>query len=99
MSETKPSICPNCQQPAIRTGNEITCEKCDATFLITVKGEKQVKEISPISDLQDRVGKIESHVFAGDEPEPTAAPGDESEPDEPEPDDGPESDEEILGPR
>jgi len=64
MSETKATFCPNCSQPAIRTGNEIACEKCDAVFTVTQKQEAKVKQLGPIQDLDRRVTQLET--FAGE---------------------------------
>ncbi|MFZ2146961.1 MAG: hypothetical protein WAV28_07055 [Sedimentisphaerales bacterium] len=74
----KNPLCPNCHSPATRSGNEITCESCDAVFTITKKEGAKVKQLGPIEDLQKRVKRLES-LIPGDEP------GDEPEP-EPEPD-------------
>jgi len=76
MAEPKATICPNCQQPAIRTGNEIACETCDATFVITKKQGAKVKQIG----ISERIDLLEKEVFAEKSP---AEP--ESEPIEPEP--------------
>jgi uncharacterized Zn finger protein (UPF0148 family) len=80
MDKEKPTIshCPNCQQPAIRTGNEIFCEQCDTTFTITQKQGATVKQIGPIDELRGRIEKLEQlqllpgeHKPAKQEPEPT----------------------------
>ena len=57
--KTQTCFCPNCSQPATRTGNEIACENCDAIYKISREGSR-VKKIGAIKDLEDRVSKIES---------------------------------------
>lgn len=75
MPEEKPkaTICPNCQQPAIRTGNEIACEHCDAIFVVTQKQGAKLKTLGPIDDLRQRVERLESMV-PGEQPEPEPEP-------------------------
>ncbi|MBW8003338.1 MAG: hypothetical protein FVQ80_15215 [Planctomycetes bacterium] len=65
---TKITFCPNCQQPAIRKGSEITCESCDAVFTVTKKDGPRVKEVGPIDDHEKRLQAVEEKVF-GDEPD------------------------------
>lgn len=60
MAETKAISCPNCGKPAIRTGNEIACEHCDAEFVITKKQETQVKQFGKIEDHENRIAKLEA---------------------------------------
>ena len=62
MAEEKPetTFCPNCRQPAVRTGNEIACENCDAVFVITKKEGPKVKELGPLKDLTKRVEILEA---------------------------------------
>lgn len=62
MPETKAMSCPNCSQPAMRTGNEITCENCDATFVITKKQGAKVKEFGQIQDHENRIQVLEKSV-------------------------------------
>lgn len=62
MAEQKAVICPNCQKPAIQVGNEITCENCDATFVITKKHEAKVKEFGQIQDHENRIRKLEQFI-------------------------------------
>lgn len=80
MPEEKPKAvqCPNCQGPAIRTGNEITCETCDATFMITKKDGAKVKKLGPIQDHEERLKKIEATIFT-EEPEPQEQKGGEDD--------------------
>ena len=83
-AENKPDqewTCPNCLGPAIRVGNEITCEKCDASFRIT-KQQNKLKDIR----ISRRLDLLEEKVFGSEEPEPETAPEPEPEtPPEPEP--------------
>ena len=103
MPEEKPKAvyCPNCQGPATRTGNEITCETCDATFTITKKDGAKVKKLGPIQDHEDRLKKIEAKIFV-DEPEPQEQPAggdDEPDPENPGTDQDPENTDEDILPR
>ena len=68
MSETKAISCPNCGKPAMRTGNEITCESCDAEFVITKKQETQLKGSGKIEDHEKRLQALEQSA-AGKEPQ------------------------------
>jgi len=79
--EKKPQIvfCPNCRQPATRIGNEITCEQCDAVFMIKRK-EAAVKKLGSIENHEERLKRIEASIFppdnppeSGDEPKPEPA--------------------------
>jgi len=85
MAEEKPKAvhCPNCQGPATRTGNEITCDACDAIFAITKKNGAKVKKLGPFQDHEERLKKIESRIFP-EEPEPQVQQGGEDD-DEPKP--------------
>lgn len=58
--KVKPASCPNCQQPAIRYGNQIACENCDAVFVITRKEGPKVKQLGPLKDLTKRVEILEA---------------------------------------
>jgi len=73
----KPVHCPNCNQPAIRQGDEIICELCDAVFKVTKTDGARVKKTGTLEDIQTRLEKVESEVFPSD-PEPGQEP--ESEP-------------------
>jgi len=57
--QPKATTCPNCQQPAIRVGNNITCESCDAVFVVTKKQGAKVKELGPIEDHEQRIQALE----------------------------------------
>ena len=56
----KPIIgtCPNCNQPAIKTGMVIACEHCDAEYRFTPSGVK-VKSIGKIEDHESRLDALE----------------------------------------
>lgn len=71
--KTKTAFCPSCQQPAIRQGNEVICETCDATFTITKKEGAKVKRIGRIEQIERDVAEIRAQVF-DQEPEPEPAP-------------------------
>jgi len=61
MSETeekKAVACPNCNQPAIKQGNEIACENCDAVFTFSKTGAK-VKSVGKIDELDKRLTALE----------------------------------------
>ena len=60
--------CPNCLGPATKVGNEITCEKCDASFRIT-KQQNKLKDIR----ISRRLDLLEDKVFGSEEPEPEPA--------------------------
>lgn len=101
MAEEKPKgvSCPNCQGPAIRTGNEIACEACDAIFVITKMNGAKVRKLGPIQDHEDRLKKIEAKIFI-DEPEldPQEQQGGEDD-NEPEPENDSEDQEGDILPR
>lgn len=59
------AICPNCGGSAEKEGNEITCEKCDATFKITAKERKQVKTVGRLESIEQRVGRLEQQFSSG----------------------------------
>jgi len=71
MSETeekKAVACPNCNQPAIKQGNEIACENCDAVFTFSKTGAK-VKSVGKIDELDKRLTALEEKQNA-QAPEP-----------------------------
>ena len=68
-NEKKVISCPNCGHPAVKEGNKIVCEKCDATFTLTRTGAAKVADVGRIQTIEDRLDKIES-VLPGQEPEP-----------------------------
>lgn len=73
--------CPNCNGPAMREGDEITCEKCDATFIVKQK-ETRLKQIGTIEDLSQRVQRLEDLVPGQPPPDknqPAPAPDPESD--------------------
>ena len=59
MSEKIP--CPNCLEPAEKSGNKIICQACDSTFVITKTGGAKVKEIGWKENIENRVKKIEEN--------------------------------------
>ena len=61
--KVKPCLCPNCQKPAIKDGNEIICEHCDATYEIRQKQGARVKKLGALEDLTKRVEKLEASIF------------------------------------
>jgi len=67
--------CPNCLGAATKTGNEITCEKCDASFRIT-KQQNKLKDIR----ISRRLDLLEDKVFGSEEPAPEAPPETPPEP-------------------
>lgn len=91
----KAVTCPNCQGPAIRTGNEITCEACDATYTITKKDGAKVKKLGQIRDHEERLKKIESTIFA-EEPEAQEQRGGEDDDNKVPENNNEDQDEEIL---
>ena len=76
--ETKITFCPNCSQPAVRQGDEVVCEKCDAVFKITRK-EAKVKELGRIESIEQRLSKVEALLPTDPEPEPEPAPEDDDD--------------------
>lgn len=79
-NKPKPAYCPNCSSPAVKTGNTIICEKCDAVFTITKQGTK-VKSIGSIEDHENRLAALEQKTGLKQEtaPEPEPSPVQESE--------------------
>jgi len=88
MPKNNITFCPNCNQPAISDGKEITCENCDSVFTITKK-EARVKKTGAISDIDGRLKRVEDHIFgqpADDDPAPEDPenPQDDPTPEDPE---------------
>jgi len=81
MPEEKPKAtsCPNCLKPAIRVGNEVTCEHCDAIFVITKKQGAKVKDFGQLRDHEERLKKLEALTASEQAPE---KPEQETEPEE-----------------
>jgi len=71
--------CPNCNGPAMKEEDEITCAACDATFIVKQK-EIKVKQIGTIEDLSKRVQRLEG-LLPGQPPdkEKPAPPKESSE--------------------
>lgn len=79
--EPKEIYCPNCLgQHAIKEGNKIICETCDATFTLTKTGGAKLKQIGRLDDIEKRLDHVES-LLPGQEPEPEPEP--DNEPEEP----------------
>ena len=76
--EPKKINCPNCLGPAIKEGNKIICEVCDATFTFSKTGGAKVKEIGMLNELKKRIDRLES-LLPGQEPEPEPKQNDEPE--------------------
>lgn len=76
--ELKKTSCPNCLGPAIKEGNKIICENCDATFTYTKTGGAKVKEIGRLENLEKRMEHVES-LLPGQEPDPVESDEPEEE--------------------
>jgi hypothetical protein len=85
--------CPSCGGPAIKEGNIITCENCDAEFTFTKTGEAKIKDIGRLKTLEERVDHHED-LLQGliSEPDPAKL---EPDPAKKEPD--PNDEDSILG--
>lgn len=68
MAETKIS-CPNCSGIAIKDGDVVVCESCDATFKVTKVGGARLKEIGRLDSIEERLDRVES-LLPGEEPDP-----------------------------
>jgi len=79
MAEPKATTCPNCGKPAMRIGNEITCESCDTIFVITKKQEAKVKEFGTIQDHENRIKVLEGLSGKQKPAEPETEPDEEDE--------------------
>lgn len=61
--ETKnAAYCPNCQGPAIKEGNEIFCETCDATFTVSRTAGARVKKMGELDEIKGRLERIEAQL-------------------------------------
>jgi len=69
---SKEIYCPNCQQLAIKEGNEITCENCDSVFSVTKTGPAKVKDMGRLKTLEERVDRHDN-LLQGLLPEPDPA--------------------------
>ncbi len=81
--EPKKVNCPNCLGPAIKEGNEIACEVCDAVFVITKKEGAKVKQLGSFEDHGKRISLLEAEVFPEPESEEPVKPEELVEPEEP----------------
>lgn len=68
MDESKKVFCPNCLGEAIKEGNKIICQVCDATFTFTKTGAAKVEKIGRLDSLEKRVDRIETFI-PGQEPD------------------------------
>ena len=91
--EPKKISCPNCLGPAIKEGDNIICEKCDATFSFKKTGGAKVQDIGRLNAIEERLGRVES-LLPGEEPDPAKL---EPDPADNEPDPAKEESS-ILGP-
>lgn len=96
-TDTNKKFCPNCGAEAHAEGNKIFCDKCDAIYKVSKAGGAQAEKIGPLSDLQNRVAKLEQSQGTRTEPEPeTPENGSQQPAEEPEPEPEPEEDNEDL---
>ena len=80
MAENENIYCPNCQKPAQKDGNEITCLHCDAIYSVKKTGSATVKKLGPIEDHEQRLARLEA-LLPGQEPaEPEPVEPTEEEP-------------------
>lgn len=82
-SKSTKTVCPNCLGEAIREGNKIICETCDATFTFTKTGGARLKEIGRLDSIEQRLNRVESLLPGeeleskeSDEPEESSILGD-----------------------
>jgi len=76
--DPKKVSCPNCTGIAIKEGNVIICETCDATFKITKTGGARVKEIGRLDDVEKRLDRLDA-LLPGEEPNPAELEPDPAE--------------------
>lgn len=67
--ESKKISCPNCSGIAVKDGDVIICESCDATFKVTIVGGARLKEIGRLDAIEERLDRLDS-LWPGDEPDP-----------------------------
>lgn len=66
----EPAYCPNCTAPALKEGNKITCEKCDAVFAITRAGSAKVVDLNimqRVKQLEDEVATLKGNKQPADQ--------------------------------
>lgn len=93
--EPKKIVCPNCGARAIKEGNKIVCEDCDATYSFKKTGGAKVLDIGRLESVEKRLDRVES-LLPGQDPDPAdpADPADLHVPAEPDdPNENP-----VLGP-
>lgn len=71
--EPKQTNCPNCLGQAIKEGNKIICETCDATFTFNKTGGAKVKEIGRLDNIEKRLDQHDN-LLQGLLPEPEPEP-------------------------
>ena len=71
-------VCPNCQGEAVKEGNKIICETCDATFTFTKTGGAKLKAIGRLDDIEQRLDRVES-LLPGEEPQSVEDPIEETQ--------------------
>lgn len=79
MGESKKIVCPNCLGPAIKEGNKIICENCDATFTFTKTSGAKLETIGRLEAVEKRLDRIDS-LLPGEEPEVSEETSDDDEP-------------------
>lgn len=73
------AYCPSCKQIAVKVGNEITCDNCDASFRITKHTHKlqQARISERLQDHEQRLAALEPERAPAPAPAPTPAPAPE----------------------
>jgi len=61
--------CPNCREPAEKSGNTIICPACDATYKITKTGAANVVQLGRVEKLENRIGALEALLNPEPNPE------------------------------
>ena len=79
--EPKKISCPNCLGEAMKEGNKIICETCDAIFTYTKTGGAKVKEIGRLDNIEKRLDQHDN-LLQGLIPEPEPEPKTDDEPEE-----------------
>jgi len=75
--------CPNCLEPAEKSGNTIICAACDATYKITKTGAATVAQLGRVEKLEKRVDSLEKLLSPepADDTEPAVESNDDDEED------------------
>jgi len=69
MAKETTMYCPNCGRAAVREGNNITCEACDAVFAFKHTGPV-VKQVGRLEAFEGRLAIVEAALLGEPEPEP-----------------------------